>query len=153
MESNRLNLLFPSYEDLSALTVNIDHQIIINYLNYGLYIFKPECNVILKSLTEFNFNDNNDNINVLRIIIDNIDKMPNIKIFKLNYWFNEFDQIGKIKIISEFIQKLLDLKLNEIYFQFGSDYKFVYSSKIKKYYVSPNLEKLFKFKFELFSFK
>ena len=116
LETNRINLSFPSYENLTALTVNVDYSIIINYLKYGLYIFHPDCKKIFKSLVEINFNDMHDNYSALRILFDNIEKVPNIKIFRLKYYLNKYNCKEKLKIIAEFIQKLLYLKLDEIDF-------------------------------------
>ena len=151
LETNRINLSFPSYENLTALTVNVDYSIIINYLKYGLYIFHPDCKKIFKSLVEINFNDMDDNYSALRILFDNIEKVPNIKIFRLKYNLNKYNCKEKLKTIAEFIQKLLNLKLDEIDFKinenYSCDYKFIYSSKLKKYYVSPDFAKLYNFKY------
>ena len=151
LKTNRINLSFPSYENLTALTVNVDYSIIINYLKYGLYIFHPDCKKIFKSLVEINFNDMHDNYSALRILFDNIEKVPNIKIFRLKYNLNKYNCKEKLKTIAEFIQKLLNLKLDEIDFKinenYSYDYKFIYSSKLKKYYVSPDFAKLYNFKY------
>ena len=107
-----ISLLCNSFENLKELYIDIKNM--INCCTVP--IFDEKNKLIFKSLETFSFCISRRSKDILsgdtlKIISNNVDKMPNLKTFRLSCCLTKFEE----KIYLELIQKILLLNLDEIY--------------------------------------
>ena len=107
-----ISLLCNSFENLKELYIDIENMIKC----CTVPIFDEKNKLIFKSLETFSFcisRRSKDVLSgdILKIISDNVNKMPNLKTFRLSCCLTKFEE----KIYLELIKKILLLNLDEIY--------------------------------------
>ena len=131
-----ISLLCNSFENLKELYIDIENMIKC----CTVPIFDEENKLIFKSLETFSFCISRRSKDVLsgdtlKIISNNVDKMPNLKTFRLSCCLTKFEE----KIYLELIKKILLLNLDEIYLliRIGtftrSDYYFGFTNGENRY--------------------
>lgn len=101
------------FENLKKVSFDIDNNTI--NLKDGFPIFNDKCKKIFKSLISFEMSNCcgfDLTYEVLTNLYNNINKMPNLKKFKINSGVDDI----KEEFYTKFIKKLLKLKLDIIYF-------------------------------------
>ena len=136
-----INLYCKPFDHLIEVKLNIESE--INNIQNTFPIFKNKCNLIFTSLTLFhlkiNCQKNKSISNILEILYNNIDCMPNLKDFSIH--IIKPDQIDFSKI---FIGKMLSKNLDHFHFIIKDLYddKVPLSKKeIKKLWPSINFSK------------
>ena len=107
-----ISLSCNSFENLKELYIDIENMIKC----CTVPIFDEKNKLIFKSLETFSFcisRRSKDVLSgdILKIISDNVNKMPNLKTFRLSCCLSKFEE----KIYLELIKKILLLNLDEIY--------------------------------------
>ena len=107
-----ISLSCNSFENLKELYVDIENMIKC----ITVPIFDKKNKLIFKSLETFSFCISRRSKDILsgdtlKIISDNVNKMPNLKTFRLSCCLTKFEE----KIYLELIKKILLLNLDEIY--------------------------------------
>ena len=131
-----ISLLCNSFENLKELYIDIENMIKC----CTVPIFDEENKLIFKSLETFSFCISRRSKDIfsgdtLKIISDNVDKMPNLKTFRLSCCLTKFEE----KIYLELIKKLLLLNLDEIYLLIriekftNADYYFGFTNEQNRY--------------------
>ena len=103
--NNNLELYINSYKTLESLKLCVDKNVIIK----DIPLFSNNCNVIFESLYSLDLsfqNEKRDDSEDLNNLYKNIDKIPNLKEFKITTSFTQGNQFYK-----KFIEKILNLKL------------------------------------------
>ena len=97
-----------SYESLTDVELNFN---IYNHNAYGFALFNDKCHYIFKSLINLKLVFKGETeIKIINNIFKNIEKIPNLKSFKLSFTCKDL----KEKCYEEYIKKLLSLKLKSI---------------------------------------
>jgi len=91
-------------------------------------IFKENNNIVFKSLNYFKFDYDELPLDIINNIYLNLDKMPNLKTFKLNYVSKDIDK----DFYKNFILKLLSKELDNI--ELEIKYLFDYDKELYSYY-------------------
>ena len=131
-----ISLLCNSFENLKELYIDIENMIKC----FTVPVFDEKNKLIFKSLETFSFcisRRSKDVLSgdILKIISDNVNKMPNLKTFRLSCCLTKFEE----KIYLELIKKILLLNLDEIYLliRIGtftrSDYYFGFTNEENTY--------------------
>ena len=107
-----ISLLCNSFENLKELYIDIENMIKC----FTVPIFDEKNKLIFKSLETFSFCISRRSKDILsgdtlKIISNNVNKMPNLKTFRLSCCLTKFEE----KIYLELIKKILLLNLDEIY--------------------------------------
>jgi len=100
-------------------------------------IFNDKCKVIFKSLNTFDFSkpiEKETNLELFQNIYNNLDKMPNLKIFKFIINIRDI----KEDLYKNFIKKLFTLKLDEIFIIIKK-----YSFDLEEFYSKDQLQKIY----------
>ena len=128
-----------SIEKLQYVDFSIKEKI---NLNNSFPIFNSKCKIIFHNLTSFIFKsyDYKISYNIVKNIRENINKMPNLKIFEFYYENNDYDE----KKFNKFIGTVLSLKFIKIIkIEFILGYKYVYDKRQKIKYSKNVLQNLF----------
>ena len=107
-----ISLFCNSFENLKELYIDIKNMIKC----FTVPVFDEKNKLIFKSLETFSFCISRRSKDIfsgdtLKIISDNVDKMPSLKTFRFSCCLTKFEE----KIYLELIKKLLLLNLDEIY--------------------------------------
>ena len=122
------------YEDLVKVDFDFSEEII--KIKESFPIFNDKCKVIFKSLTHFSLHSLEIGLDILNNIYNNIDKLPNLKYFKLNCINIEIDK----EFHDKFIIKLLGLKLDFIHFEIRKE---IVGKHIQGFYTKDELQKIY----------
>ena len=111
--SKNITFYCQSYDSLINIKLNINAEII--NLKKFLPIFDDECNISFKSLLHFSYINHRSqlDLNLLENIYNNLDKMQNLKSFKLNCINKDITKSFYYK----FLEKLSKMKLNQFEFK------------------------------------
>ena len=109
------NIVFycQSYDSLVNIKLNINAEII--NLKKALPIFDDKCNISFNSLLHFSFINHRSqlDLNILENIYNKLDKIQNLKSFKLNCINKDITK----SFYCKFLEKLSKMKLNQFEFK------------------------------------
>ena len=139
VEANRMNAIkfnCSSYENLTDVGFNIKGRL-YNF-KYSFPIFNNKCNVIFKSLISFKLIIPELNLYNLEVILNNLDKMPNLESFKLQCIIEDITEEYYKKVIDKLLKK--NLKIIELNIKKKSYEENIYYSKKELLEINKDLE-------------
>ena len=150
------SLYCPSFEALESIYLKIYSS--SDNLKIYFPIFDGKCNIIFKSLKYFYFHKigfSYIHYDTLLNLYNNIDKMPNLVDFSLDFLSNENDLEKFKKIYKNFLKKILFLKdIKRINIIINDETRAYSKSDIKSIFPDININKfyevnIYKFAFDL----
>ena len=137
-----------SYEYLEKLRINLFKQ--INNIKDAIPIFNNKYSNEFKSLKSFEFISGNENeitLDILKNLYSNIDKIPNLKNFKLDCIINDLDNDFYQKFIKKIIFAVnhVILKINKKAYEKNEKYS---ENELKEIYSCENAKNHIIYKFK-----
>ena len=141
---NDLKLYIQSYENLESISIILN--VAISNLKNAIPLFNEECKKEFKSLKKFKFyNEINEmNIDSIKNLFSNFDKMPNLKKFGLICFSKDITE----DLYIQFVKKLLSLNLKFLVLKIittKGDHIIIeedYDNNDEKYYSKNELKEL-----------